>query len=684
VIESIENMHKDIRQTALYQQAESLYRTLKQPGTGQISDATDVHVSPDGKHAVFAGTLVDALEGTPPTRICAANLTSGKTRVLTFGPNTDRLPKYSPDGRHIAFLSDRRKAGDFQLYLLDPSSGAARPTMVVDGWVEYLHWSPDGERILLGVAGHGADISGGQGAVTSQRVEAALPSWMPVVETGDESFRWRSAWIYELKTNTVRRLNQPGLNTWEVVWCGRDALAAVASDAPGEAAWYTASLRIIDVNSGQRRVVYSPKDQLGWPAASPSGKRLVVVEAVCSDRWIVAGDLLIVDLQTGAIERVETRGVDVTHTEWRSERGLLLGGHRGFETVVLEYDVETRQLQECWVSDDITGSGRFIKPAVAGKEKGECVFLAESFTRAPEIGRIRQAHYQTVASFDLGGQAQARESIGTIEKVSWPAPDGLEIQGWLLCPQGKGPYPLVMQVHGGPVSHWRPRWLGRHAPGLADLMLLRHGYAVFYPNPRGSSGRGQNFARKVQGDLGGAETQDHLSGLDYLVQQGWADPKRLGVTGTSHGGFMTSWLITQDERFAAAVPVASVTDRVSQYLMCAHSYYVALFLGDKYNNPGGRFFQRSPIMHAHKAKTPTLHITGALDRCTPPNQAVEFHNALLENGVESVLVVYPQEGHGVRKLPAAFDCAARIVSWFTEHMPVNPNAVAADSADAAP
>ena len=113
---------------------------------------------------------MDTLEGTPPTRICQVDLTSGDTRVLTFGPNTDRLPKFSPDGRQVAFLSDRHKAGDFQLYLLDPISGAARPTPPVEGWVEYLHWSPDGKRILLGVAGHGADISGGQGAVTSKQV----------------------------------------------------------------------------------------------------------------------------------------------------------------------------------------------------------------------------------------------------------------------------------------------------------------------------------------------------------------------------------------------------------------------------------------------------------------------------------------------------------------------------------
>ena len=137
---------------------------------------------------------------------------------------------------------------------------------------------------------------------------------------------------------------------------------------------------------------------------------------------------------------------------------------------------------------------------------------------------------------------------------------------------------------------------------------------------------------------------------------------------------MASWLITQDSRFAASVAVAPVTNKVSHHLIGNIPHFVSLFLADKYNNPGGKYFQRSPIMHAHKVKTPTLNICGALDRCTPPEEALQFHNALLENGVKSVLVTYPEEGHGVRKFPTAIDYSARLVAWFKEHMP----AMAAD------
>jgi dipeptidyl aminopeptidase/acylaminoacyl peptidase len=659
-------MHTDLRNTALYREAEAIYEWLRQPGTGQISDAREVHASPDGKHAVFAGTLVSALAGGFSTRICRVDLSSGATQVLTFGPNTDRLPKYAPDGRQIAFLSDRQGAGNFQLYLLDAVGGAAHATPPVEGWVEYLHWSPNGRRILLGVAGHGADVSGGQGAVTSKRASAELPAWMPSLETGQEDYRWRRVWVYDTTTDRVRQVHGADLNVWEAVWCGNEAMVAVVSPGAGEGLWYSARLQIIGTETGESREVFSPRDQLGWPAASPSGRHVAIVEALCSDRWCVAGDLRLVDTHSGEVVAVDTQGVDITYAEWRSDTQLLLAGHRGFETVVALYDIASRSLTEVWSSVDVTVAGRYA--CVSGlSEAGDCVLVGESFLLAPEIAVIRGGHYSAVKSFDLTAGEYAK-SVQSVVRVSWNAPDGLEIQGWLLVPKGReGPHPLIMHVHGGPVFHWRPAWLGRGR--AAVLMLLARGYCAFFPNPRGSAGRGQHFARHVLGDMGGADTHDYLSGLDHLVAGGIADPQRLGVTGISYGGFMTAWLITQDSRFAAAVPVAPVTNHVTEHLISNIPHFTAAFLADRYTNFGGKYFQRSPVMHAHKVRTPTLNICGALDRCTPPEEAMQFHNALLENGVTSVLVSYPEEGHGIVKFPAAIDYAARVVAWFEEHIP---------------
>lgn len=658
-------MRRDIRETALYTEVQALWQALRQPGRGIISDASEV--STNGSHVVFAGTIVDELNGSPPTRICSTDLRTGDTRVVTFGPNCDRQPEFSPAGEHVAFLSDRREAGDFQLFLLDPISGAARPTPPVEGWVEYLHWSPNGRRILLGVAGYGADVAGGQGAVSSNPIGTGLPAWMPSVETGDEGFRWRRAWVYDLATDSVRPVGDVSYNIWEAVWCGNGAIAAVVSPGPGEGLWYTARLHIIETDTVGQREVFAPLDQLGWPAASASGRHLAFVEAVCSDRWIVAGELRLFDAVSNTVRTVDTNGVDVTCTEWQSEDHLLVAGHRGLETVVGVYDLRSNGFQEIWLSRDSTTGGRYA--AVRGcKEPGDFVLVTEGFLRAPQIARVQGGLYHCVKSFDTG--VNHGVTVGSIKALTWNAPDGLRIEGWLLTPAGSGPHALVMNIHGGPVWHWRPTWLGR--AGLHMLMLLKKGYAVFLPNPRGSGGSGQEYARAVKGDMNGADTGDYLSGLDDLVRRGIADAGRLGVMGGSYGGNMTCWLITQDSRFAAAVALAPHTNQVTEHLLSNIPDFVDLFLADTYNNPGGKYFQRSPVMHAHEVKTPTLNVCGALDRCTPAEEAMQFHNALLRNNIKSVLVRYPLEGHGIRRLPAAIDYAARVVGWFSEHMPATP------------
>src|SRR5581483_10570261 len=224
-------MQKDVRISPAYIEAERICKHLFSPGSGQIIDAADLHVAPNGKSAVFSGMMVEKLEGSPPTRLCQVDLISGELKVLTFGPRTDRLPKYAPHGRHIAFLSDRDVPGTFQLYLLDSAKSAASAAPAVDGSVEYLDWSPDSSSILLGVAGHGADRPSTQGAIQSQTERSGEPAWLPTVATEDESSRWRRIWLYDLRTNSMRQLSRSDINVWEAGWCGNRLIAAVASRA---------------------------------------------------------------------------------------------------------------------------------------------------------------------------------------------------------------------------------------------------------------------------------------------------------------------------------------------------------------------------------------------------------------------------------------------------------------------
>jgi dipeptidyl aminopeptidase/acylaminoacyl peptidase len=659
-------MDRDLRQTALFKEIEDHFHSLYSPAFGRISGAADPAPSPDGRFIAFTGSKLERLEGSPIRRVCLVDTTTGTVEEITGGPHDDHSPHWSPDGSSLAFLSDRAEQGHFQLYLLKATRlGEAVPTPPVEGTIEYLAWAPDGQSILLGVAGYGADLAGGQGSGTTAAAAAQdMPDWLPEVDSGPAANQWRRLWLYDPASGESRAVSRAGLNVWEAAWSGPGRLLAVVSQAPGEDAWYTAPLASIDCATGQEEILLESERQLALPAASPSGARLAVVQAVCSDRAVVAGDLLVRSGGDGSFQAVDTAGVDVTHLAWRNEDRLFYTGLRGLRTVYGEYDAVTGITEELWATDESSGS-RYPTAEPVGSE-GAFALVLQSYTRFPELAVVRAGRIDTTAILAHDGSAYLRRVGGTLETVRWQAPDGLEIEGLLVLPEGSGPHPLVVLVHGGPVWAYRNMWSMYYQ---WTPVLAAHGYAVLHPNPRGSGGRGQAFAEMVYGDMGGADTADILSGIEALVDRGLVDSHRVGVGGGSYGGFMAAWLVTQTDRFAAAVPMSPVTDWISTHYTSNIGYFDRIFLQDDPTNGTGRHVTRSPITYASRVRTPVLQTSGMLDRCTPPTQAVEFHRALLEQGAVTELVLYPGEGHGVRRFPGIIDQTTRIVGWFERFMP---------------
>lgn len=665
-IEAADVTSPDIGNAPLFQAVKARMEEWYRPGSGAPVDLVDLNVAPDGKTIAASAVMVEKMEGLPTQRICLIDYETGALEFLTNCERNDRGPKFAPDGTKLLFVGDRDAPYDFQAQILDLATGEETPIRVADHWCEYASWSPDGTRILIAVAGRGVDLSGAQGGIPSPLAkERDAPDWAPSIEADNDESEWRSLWVYNLADASLERVSPHGITVWEACWCGDNAVLFVGSDSPKEEDWYSADLRKLDLASGEVATIYTPKDQLGWPSASPSGERFAIVEAVCSDRTIVAGQLL-VGGNGGPVREVDTARVDVTSTAWQSESELLYAGHRSYESVLALHDVAAGSSRELWADENLTfGSNRYPE-AIPGPKVGQAAMMIEGHFKRPELFLLSGHEMRSLLALGDAEICQRVEQIGSARNESWTSSDGLEIHGWLLKPPSDGPFATVLDVHGGPVWAWRPRFVGR--PSYA-AMLLEMGYAVFQPNVRGASGRGQEFARHVFGDMGGADTDDFLTGLDHLVARGVADPARIGVTGGSYGGFMSSWLITQDNRFAAAVPIAPVTHWASEHLTCHIGHFCEMFLDDDMTNPGGKYFTRSPIFFAKNVETPCLHIAGALDRNTPPGQAMEFHHALKTHGKESVLLTYPGEGHGIRKMPATIDFTARLLSWFISHMP---------------
>jgi dipeptidyl aminopeptidase/acylaminoacyl peptidase len=301
--------------------------------------------------------------------------------------------------------------------------------------------------------------------------------------------------------------------------------------------------------------------------------------------------------------------------------------------------------------------------------------VLESRREPPTLGVLAPSGFRQVRAAVGPGTSYQAGRAGTTTPVTWESSDGLQVEGLLTMPDGAShrrsgqPRPLVLQVHGGPTHACRNTWIGRDPH---TSCLVARGYAVLQPNPRGSTGRGAAFAEAVRGDMGGLDADDLVSGVRSLVGAGVADPSRLGITGISYGGFMSSWVPVRTDLFAASVARSPCTDWLLQHLTSNIAEFDRRFVGGEPFDPDSHYRERSPLRHVDSIRTPMLLTAGRNDLATPPSQAQVLYTALRERGIATELVLYPEEGHGVRHPLTIVDQCARMIAWFDRHLAGHP------------
>ena len=266
----LRRMERDLRETPLYQEIEAAYRRLAEPGFGQITAASDVRASPDGRNVAFRGARLDALEGQPSGRICLAAADGSGMRQVTHGPNEDSGPRWSPDGATLSFLSDRREAGNAQLYALETGVlGEARRWPRRPGSSSTTSGRPTARASCCSSPGHGAEQTDALGSGTLGP-KAELPDWMPLVESSEDAGeRRRALYVLDVASGELTQASPDELNVWEATWCGDRAVVAIVSEGAGEGAWYDAELALIDPAARTARTLRRTDVQLGWACGSP-------------------------------------------------------------------------------------------------------------------------------------------------------------------------------------------------------------------------------------------------------------------------------------------------------------------------------------------------------------------------------------------------------------------------------
>jgi dipeptidyl aminopeptidase/acylaminoacyl peptidase len=555
---------------------------------------------------------------------------------------SDGLPAFAPDGT-LAYASDRGHAGRMSLWIHEHGELGNIP-----GSVEDIRWSPDGQSLLVLAADLGSDRAGAQTATKIQ--EAGAESQDPKVFRPAQ--HWRRLFLVDAESGTTREVSPEGVNVFEFDWAGGNAVA-VCTDDPSESAWYDAWIGVLDLDARTAERVHTAEWQLQSPRISPGGT-IAWIEGFASDRACVTGTVNV--LGSGPI----AGELDVTWIEFADDETLWCAGWKRSGTFAGRLNVDG-SFDELCAGDFLVGL-RFAPQLAPSGDGRRVVAIYESIAEAPEIVDLTtgEPHALTSLNSDLAPQL----STGDWRSYIWTSSDGLEIEGLLGVPTGhdNGALPTLVLIHGGPTATW-----GWNFPSLIAAAAVQDGYAVFLPNPRGSTGRGQEFARANLGDMGGGDLQDILTGIDALVRDGVTDDARVAITGGSYGGFMSSWAITQTDRFAASIPVAVVTDWTSFHYTTNIGQFDALFLQGDPDDPNGPYPKWSPVFHARGVKTPTLILHGEDDLCTPLPQATEFYNALVEAGCEVELVVYPREGHGMTERDHQLDVWNRTRDWMAKH-----------------
>lgn len=618
-------------------------KTLTPEALLSICRVAELEFSPDGLRVAFV------VSGPPAgdkrqRHIWLFEPATNAVRQLTFSAKAETSPKWSPDGKTLAFLANRD--GNQQIYLLSLSGGEAEPLTKGKRNVNRFAWSGDGKQIAF--------LAPEAKSESEQKKEEDKDD-ANVVDKDEKHAR---LWVLSLSERSEHALTPPNFEVTDAAWFPDNSrIAIIATDHP-ESDRNTE--RILAVQAGAPAVadaikeVFAPRGPFGDLEIAPTGRTISFVGS--REDGPNPHDLWLLPVGMPAAKNLTAANLDrlVFSYHWQADGSVVLLAADGFSRKLFRYTSSgTRE-------DISTGESKPTTFAV--NDKGAVAFAGESFTEASELWYAdpgRQA--RKVSSFNKSLADYATIEPETYKYKSF---DGTEIEAALLKPtgyDGKSKLPLITLIHGGPTGAWES------AIEAWGQLLAARGYAVFYPNIRGSVGYGQKFIESNRADWGGADYKDVMSGVDDLIKKGIADPNRLGIGGWSYGGYMSEWAITQTPRFKAAVTGAGMANLITEYGTEEHPSYDEWFWGTPYEKPEG-FLNHSPFLFVKNAKTPTLILQGDADTTDPLGQSQELYRGLKRYGVETEFVVYPREPHGFREEKHLIDRLNRILAWYDRYM----------------
>ncbi len=619
-----------------------------------LSMVGGAEISPDGKYIAYLSmeardlTDPDFENGAARRVLRLYNVATGADRVFIGWDERLRNPQWTADSQYLTFLSKREKDDKTSLYRIPVDGGEAQKVLSFAENIQGYSLAPNGRQL----------------AFVAQKSKSAQDKKLEKLgfnqEVFEEDWTYSKLFVTELEADTKKLEPLPVEgHVSEVHWspkAGSNDLLIVTAPNPGvDASLMYRRVHLMKSNGDVIGAIANP-GKLGKVAWSPDGAR-VALTAGTDINDPDDGNLMVAEVSTRILKDL-TAGMEGRADDfaWRSADELVVAMSFGVSSKLVGIKADG-------VKRDLAFGSSVNNRSVSVSRNGRTVTVADSPSYPSEL--FLDGKRLTDSNPWLKSKQLAKQEV-----ITYEARDGLKIQGMLIRPlDGREPAPLIMVVHGGPEAHYDNGWLTAYSmPGQVGAA---QGYAVFYPNYRGSTGRGQEFTRSSQGDPAGAEFDDLVDAIDHLVKIGVADPKKVGVTGGSYGGYATAWLSTRyTDRIAAGVMFVGISDKFSKVGTTDIADEEYLVHARKRPWDDFQFFlERSPINYVKQAKTPLLIMHGKDDPRVHPTQSMELYRFLQIIGETPVrLVLYPGEGHGNTKAAARYDYSLRLMRWFDHYL----------------
>lgn len=618
-------------------------------------------LSPDGRLIAYVVRdpvmTSDRSEYLSHIRVAAAD--RSRSVQFTRGERSATNPRFSPDGRHLAFTSSR--SGRNQVWVMPVDGGEAEQVTDADPGVGAFDWSPDGSRIAYVM-----------NDPKTEEEKAAEREKRDVI-VADQDFKFGHIYVVPFAADAEGKREATRVTTGEFHvqsfdWSpdGGRIVFAHATDPRINTGRLNGSISIVDVASGTVTALVSGGGVHSRPAYSPNGRQVAFVSTGAQIEPVGLGDVYIVDAAGGTPRRLaDSPDRNANLLGWSADgRNVHVLESVGTERHIIALPVEGGGARALTSGAGVVGSPSF------SRDGGHMAFTFESSAVPPDVHVSPVARPRMTRVSDVHANVP-RPRLGRTELVTWKSKDGRwDIEGLLTYPVDYQPgrqYPLILSVHGGPAGVYSQSFTG--GPSIYKIQVFaQEGYATLRPNPRGSTGYGRDFRYDNVRDWGYGDYDDLMAGVDRAIEMGVAHPDSLLLMGWSYGGYMTSFAVTRTDRFKAASMGAGLPNLISMTTTTDIPDYLVGHMGAEFWDDTETYQKHSAMYRIANVTTPTQVIHGERDLRVPFTQGQEFYVALQRRGVPTEFVILPRTPHSPQEPRLLMEVTPRILSWFERHL----------------